>query len=472
MLIPLRQLYKDYDLKITGVIHVGAHWAQEHKDYMIVGIPKVAYIEASKPTFDKLCRMHLQGSVTLHHTALADYEGSAEMHIETANQGQSSSLLKPGTHTAHYPGITFPDRETVNVTTLDRLGLTGYNFLNIDVQGAELLVLKGGPRTLEGVDYIYTEVNREAVYEGCPMIEELDAFLTNFDRVSTVWTGQGWGDAFYIRKSSPAIQPVPLQFRPEHPFPYPTTNRTEFERWFYLNTTGAEIAGRTYLPIFWTGYYVKFKYGKDKAALANLQQFLNKLDRSRKYFTIVQYDDGILNDISHLDIKVFSMSGGRIDYPLPLIAEPLPALAPAPKDIFCSFVGKITHPIRKHLIDQLSGKPGYYISVKPHSVAAYSDILNRSQFVLCPRGYGPTSFRISEALQFGAVPVYCSDKFILPHNMKCDPWMIVTDGSKNIERTIDNFWANNDDDIRVPPRMIYEKYFTYSANKKLILENI
>jgi hypothetical protein len=37
-----------------------------------------------------------------------------------------------------------------------------------------------------------------------------------------------------------------------------------------------------------------------------------------------------------------------------------------------------------------------------------------SVFALCPRGYGPTSFRLYEAMQMGCVPVYITDQAWLP----------------------------------------------------------
>ena len=77
-----------------------------------------------------------------------------------------------------------------------------YNFMNIDVQGYELEVLKGSMNILEGIDYIYTEVNNAEVYEDTPHIDELDEYLSsyNFKRVETSWIGITWGDALYIKE--------------------------------------------------------------------------------------------------------------------------------------------------------------------------------------------------------------------------------------------------------------------------------
>ena len=74
--------------------------------------------------------------------------------------------------------------------------------INIDVQGYELEVFKGGSDFLNHIDYIISEVNREELYKGCAMINEVDEYLSNynFKRVKTCWDGGTWGDALYIKK--------------------------------------------------------------------------------------------------------------------------------------------------------------------------------------------------------------------------------------------------------------------------------
>jgi hypothetical protein len=56
--------------------------------------------------------------------------------------------------------------------------------------------------------------------------------------------------------------------------------------------------------------------------VGELQRFIDKLPKEKKYYTIVQYDDGILNDISGLDIIVYSMGCKKPGYyPIPLLSE-------------------------------------------------------------------------------------------------------------------------------------------------------
>jgi hypothetical protein len=74
----------------------------------------------------------------------------------------------------------------------------------LDIQGTELKALKGMESYLPTIDYIYTEVNSDYVYEKCSLIGEIDDYLSNFGfkRVETEWFEDcKWGDAFYIRSS-------------------------------------------------------------------------------------------------------------------------------------------------------------------------------------------------------------------------------------------------------------------------------
>ena len=114
----------------------------------------------------------------------------------------SSSILKPKKHLTQYRDITFNVKENVELKTLDSYNYKNFNFLNMDVQGYELEVLRGAKKTLEYIDYVYCEVNRDEVYEDNAYIEEIDEFLSsyNMERVETDWQGDTWGDALYIKK--------------------------------------------------------------------------------------------------------------------------------------------------------------------------------------------------------------------------------------------------------------------------------
>lgn len=264
---------------------------------------------------------------------------------------------------------------------------------------------------------------------------------------------------------------VPEKFQPRHPFPYPPDNEKEFERW-YLENYDNQDGEREYLPVFWTAYYCRHKFGQHRPAMVDLQKFLKGLDRSKKYYTIIQYDGGLLHDVSHLDIKVFSMSGGRTDYPLPLIsqAHAYNYRSSGPRCYLANFIGKVTHAIRSELLQHLPSLPEYYLNTAKHDLYEYCRIVNNSIFTLCPRGFGPTSFRIQEALQYGSIPVYISDEFVIPHNLPFEDYGVLIE-AKDAHKTHQILSAIPAEEIRRKQARIpevYRKYFTYEGCREMI----
>ncbi len=207
MLLDLEQLVTKYDLSIRGIIHIGAHIGQEDKVYEKLGITNVIFFEPQPDVFDKLVKNVRPTSECINH-ALGNKVGIVRMNVEKFNEGQSSSILTPKLHLTQYPSIKFESTIGVTINTLDNVfldedvvELPELNFINIDVQGYELEVFKGGSKMLNSIDYIMTEVNRDEVYEGCARVEQIDEFLGTygFKRVETTWDGGTWGDAFYIK---------------------------------------------------------------------------------------------------------------------------------------------------------------------------------------------------------------------------------------------------------------------------------
>lgn len=208
MLLNLSDLIDKYRLNITGVIHVGAHYGEEVAQYHKHYIKNIILIEPCTPAFNILKnKFGSHHHIKLVHCACAAVDGEADMFTETANKGQSNSLLQPARHLQHYPDIKFNGTERVIVRRLDNVMIginkNNYNMINMDVQGAEGAVIIGGKETLSHIDYVYTEVNDDSaqLYRNATKITDLDELLKDFQRVETSWTAQGWGDALYIRKT-------------------------------------------------------------------------------------------------------------------------------------------------------------------------------------------------------------------------------------------------------------------------------
>lgn len=202
MILDFNTLSSKYNFNIKGIIHIGGHYGQEYDMYKNLNVP-ILFFEPLSNNFQHL-QNKVKGdpNVITYQCALGNENKLVTMNVEVANQGQSSSILKPKKHLEQYPHITFDYTEEVNMFRLDDIDidLLKYNFINIDVQGYELEVFKGAKNTINNIEYIISEVNRDEVYENCPYVDDLDLYLTNFERVETDWAGDTWGDALYIKK--------------------------------------------------------------------------------------------------------------------------------------------------------------------------------------------------------------------------------------------------------------------------------
>jgi FkbM family methyltransferase len=208
MLIPFNELFTRHNVKAGGVLHLGASIGQEAAAYSQQGIDNVVWVEAH-PTI----HAQLQREVAKYpkHVALLGCIGETDgnnviFHVAN-NGGQSSSILEFGTHSKEHPTVRYIghlNMKTVRVDTLLRENhvLVGPNwFLNIDLQGAELLALKSMGELLYQFNYAYIEVNERHLYAQCPLVGEIDAYLRQFGFTGreVKMTKSGWGDKFYVR---------------------------------------------------------------------------------------------------------------------------------------------------------------------------------------------------------------------------------------------------------------------------------
>jgi FkbM family methyltransferase len=140
------------------------------------------------------------------YLALID-EKERDVVFNITNNGQSSSILDLDTHARHYPQIVVTETRPMRTTTLktliehESIPSQMCNFWNFDIQGAELLALKGAEEHIRYADFIYLEVNIETLYKNCALLSDIDAFLAEkgFTRSGMKLVDEGWGDALYVR---------------------------------------------------------------------------------------------------------------------------------------------------------------------------------------------------------------------------------------------------------------------------------
>lgn len=201
-MLNLEYLNSKYNCTFKGVIHIGANEAEEYFDYKKLNISPIVFFEPIDYNIQQIINKTGDDSdVKIFPYGLGSKEEIKTFYI--ANNRASSSCLKPKEHLEQYPGITFSESK-VEIKTLDSFNFTdAYNFLNIDVQGFELEVLKGGLNTLKHIHYIILEVNNVEMYEGCSLFEEIKTFLNQegfqFKEADFQMGENNWGDAFFIK---------------------------------------------------------------------------------------------------------------------------------------------------------------------------------------------------------------------------------------------------------------------------------
>lgn len=194
-------------VKPRGVLHLGAHVGQEAPVYSAWNVARVAWVEANHTLIPEL-RRNVSGfpGHTVHEAAIWKKDGK-KLPFYVASNGGSSSLLRMMVHSRRYPQVTVSAEIKVAAITVDSLirreGLEAeaYDFLNMDLQGAEAYALRGMTLQLEHLRWIYTEVNFEELYEGCPLFVDLLSALERkgFHLAECRREGEGWGEALFFR---------------------------------------------------------------------------------------------------------------------------------------------------------------------------------------------------------------------------------------------------------------------------------
>lgn len=159
----ISKLAKTAGIKLKGIIHVGAHEAQEAKDY--IGI-NTLWVEP----IPELAKQLKDNGFNVLEMALLDYVGETDFYITEFTQG--SSVLKPLEHKIN-------KTIKIKINRLDNVleAPEKYNCLVLDVQGAELMVLKGA--NLKHFNLIICETSNRQRYERAPIENEVIEYLQN-----------------------------------------------------------------------------------------------------------------------------------------------------------------------------------------------------------------------------------------------------------------------------------------------------
>jgi FkbM family methyltransferase len=190
---------------VKGILHVGAHLCEEEEDYLKLGLSQknILWAEANYNLCLENKRVNKERNIFCG--VFADRSGEEREFIITDNS-QSNSLLRLEEHQIEHPWVHEVDRQKVITACIDECFLNevknrGINMIVLDIQGSELLALKGAEKTLEHIDIIHCEVNVKKLYKDCALIEDIDDFLFSkgYKRIATEINEHGWGEALYLK---------------------------------------------------------------------------------------------------------------------------------------------------------------------------------------------------------------------------------------------------------------------------------
>ena len=126
-------------------------------------------------------RYHTEPRCEVLPFALSDQSGSTMLHV--LNKEDSSSLLKPAADAGDFLHKSFHEvkQTKIEMRRLDEIpelaAIESFDLAKIDVQGAELEVLRGCGKLLQRIQAIYIEVNFCSLYESGAVFCDTHVFL-------------------------------------------------------------------------------------------------------------------------------------------------------------------------------------------------------------------------------------------------------------------------------------------------------
>jgi FkbM family methyltransferase len=193
------------------LLHIGASTGNESRYYSDHGI-EAWHVEAMPDVYAQL--VAACSTRPLQHPVQACLSSKAgeTISFNVASNSYSSSMLGLGRHQEAHPSIHYVRTVELVTTTLDELAASGVipaaiDFLVVDVQGAEKLVLEGASQWLRSANLkgAMIETSVEPLYEGGSTYLEIGSLLRSYDLHlgECCFNRDGWCDALFARKYWP-----------------------------------------------------------------------------------------------------------------------------------------------------------------------------------------------------------------------------------------------------------------------------
>ena len=206
--------------KNLAVFDVGAYVGDIATTYAKIFPQATIYcFEPFPNSFNKLSHLAKSSSIKPFQIALSDQNSQAKLHINT-DRSCNSMFPRPTAGAKYYSENShYISQIEVETQTLDTFcnteGIADIDILKLDIEGAELKVLKGalGKLSDKRIRLIFTEVMFVAHYEGGCLFHEVSDFLSRYDytlfnlyNLKRARNGQlRWGNAIFL---NPKMQEI------------------------------------------------------------------------------------------------------------------------------------------------------------------------------------------------------------------------------------------------------------------------
>jgi hypothetical protein len=172
-------------------------------------------------------------------------------------------------------------------------------------------------------------------------------------------------------------------------------------------------------PLFvqWTDIHVnKFMGGNSSMpSYDNMPEAISKILRDDViYVTVVQDDEGLTSKLANLKPNILTLSAGGYGHiAVPLIKGELRYNAPHKFSHDLSFLGTVDHGFaRSSMLAKFENcSSQFQMNYVGGTSSMWRKVIEVTKFNLAPRGFGRTSFRLSEIVQLGRIPVYLYDDY-------------------------------------------------------------
>lgn len=163
---------------------IGSHFGVDTKEFIKV-TKNLHCFEPDHRNIEMFKQLNLP--VTLNEYAISDIDGVSNFYLSSGNVYESkygptnnelvnqndwsasSSLMTPKNHTIKTPWVKFENKIEVKTKKIETYclenNIKNIDFIWMDVQGAELNIIKGMGEFKEKIRYIYTEYSDEELYE-------------------------------------------------------------------------------------------------------------------------------------------------------------------------------------------------------------------------------------------------------------------------------------------------------------------